>query len=221
MVGQPGAPVGCVRDRSAGASTTMRHSLFRAAPLAALALAACPAHTAFGPGSDERLESSVNEKASREGGGDVAGVSCTDLLEKFRDSRSEDKPETERLKVLVEVYAASRDRREKLDSAIDRNPDLIYTTDGESTKSAQEGCRAAFADIRSDLDRYLREVVDMPIIQELQGREMVNVARLDFGLVRNAIATLDPDDKEAMLARVEAAERKVGGPKRPAPGTRN
>jgi hypothetical protein len=178
----------------------------------AVALSGC-AHPAYGPSSDQRLESATSEKGSAEGA-EVKDVRCNDLAQKLKDSRNEDKPEAERLQGLIDIFTNAKERFGKLDDAVAKNPDLVYSADGESIKANLDECRAFFADARSDLDRYIREVCDLPVIQELQGGKTVNVARIDFGLLRGAITTLDPDDKDVLMGKIDAAEKKVGSAKK-------
>jgi hypothetical protein len=185
----------------------MRPTLLALLP-AAFLFTACLAHTAYGPSSDDRLDESTSERPSRDGA-EAAALSCSDLAVQLRKARLDDQPEADRLKALIEIFGVARSRADRLDEAIGRNPDLVYSADGDAIKANQEECRAVFADSRSDLDRSVREIVELPVIQEVHGRRTVSVARLDFGLVRSAIATLDPDDKDFLLGRLDAAEKRV------------
>lgn len=187
----------------------MRPTLKLAFLPALAALAACPAHTAFGPGGDERLESTLSEAASTEGS-DAGALKCDELQKQLKASRVEERTEKERLKVLAEVFEGARDNMNKLDAAVDSNPDLLYGAAGEQVKSNLDECRSTYADVRSELDRNVRDIADLPVIQEVQGKEMVSVPRVDFALLRSTIATLDPDDKDVLLGKVDAAEKKVG-----------
>ena len=64
-------------------------------------------------------------------------------------------------------------------------------------------------DVRVEFERYVRELVDVPTVQEVKGGNTITVARLDFETLREAIEKLAPDDKEQLLGRVASAERKV------------
>jgi len=55
----------------------------------------------------------------------------------------------------------------------------------------------------------VRELVDVPTVQEVKGGNTITVARLDFNTLRQAIETLNPDDKEQLMSRVGNAEKKV------------
>jgi len=170
----------------------------------------CATHAAYGPSSDERLEAALSSGHSREGA-DVAGISCSELGRRLREAKSDDRPEGDRLQALMEIHRIAQERVNRLDAAVVRNPDLVYSADGDAIKNNLEGCRSFYADVRSDFDRYVREIVDLPVIQEVRGRETVNVARLDLGLLRKAINALDPDDRDVLLGRVDGAEKKING----------
>jgi uncharacterized protein YcaQ len=176
--------------------------------LTALAGACATAGGAYGPSSDQRLEEATAARPSTEGA-EVSSVRCSDLPPRLKDAKNDDKPEAERLTTETELYTAAKDRFTKLDEAAMRNPDLLYAADGEAIKAAREECQSFYADARSELDRTVREICEMPVIQEVQGAKTVGVARMDFKLVRNAVEALSPDDKDALLGKLDAAERRV------------
>ncbi|MGI5863500.1 MAG: hypothetical protein ACOX6T_15800 [Myxococcales bacterium] len=187
----------------------MRPGLMLAFLSVCAATAGCASHSAYGPDSDARLEATFSERASGQGA-DIAGVKCDALSRKFKASRIEERTETERLKLLAELFEKSRESTNALDDAVTKNPDLLYGPEGDAVKANLAECRATYADVRSDFDRYIRDIVDLPVIQEVQGRSMVTVPRLDLKLLRSAIAALDPDDKDVLLAKIDAAEKRVG-----------
>jgi hypothetical protein len=176
--------------------------------IAALLVASC-AHPAYGPSSDQRLESSTGEAGSSEGS-DAASTKCSDLKPKFDQARDSEKPESERMQVETDVYTNAKERAAKLEDAVNKNPDLLYSAAAEAIKGNLDECRSFYADVRSDFDRFIRDVCDLPVIKEVQGNK--DVARIDLGILRSAIAALDPDDKDVLNNKVDAAERKVGGP---------
>lgn len=189
-----------------------------AAVLVFLLAAACRSSGgAYGPGSDERLEAETTQKASAEGSDDATKTNCAELGKKLKENKSEEKPEADRLQGMNELFVDAKGRYTKLDDAVGKNPDLVYAEHAAAVKANLDECRHVFADVRSELDRFLREVCDLPVIQEVQGNAKVNVARLDYGLIRTAIGTLDPDDKDMLLAKVDAAEKKTGAAKGGAP----
>ena len=63
----------------------------------------------------------------------------------------------------------------------------------------------------------------LPTVQELKGGSTVTVARLSFDTLRQAIESLDVDDKDVMLARVASAEQRIdaaGSSEKPEPRRR-
>ncbi|HEY3448339.1 MAG TPA: hypothetical protein VGK67_18425 [Myxococcales bacterium] len=184
----------------------MRSTLLTLVALGGIALQGC-SHAAYGPSSDQRLESSLSEGASSEGS-DVSSVKCSDLKDKFMQSRDSEVPESERMQKMTEVFLASRDRWQKLDDAVSKNPDLLYSSNADSIKANLDECRSFFAEVRSDFDRFIRDVSDLPVIKDVASSK--DVARIDLGVLRGAIVALDPDDKDQLIGRVEVAEKKTG-----------
>ncbi|MFN7131492.1 MAG: hypothetical protein ACK4N5_05375 [Myxococcales bacterium] len=174
-------------------------------------LAGCATHAAYGPDSDTRLEQATTEKASAEGA-EASQIKCADIQPKLRSA--DEKPEGERMKVLTEAFKEVKDRATRLEDAIARNPDLVFTETGDAVKSNLEECRAALADATSTLDRSVRDIAELPVIQEVQGNRTVPVPRMEFEIVREAIETLGPGDKDVLLAKIESAEKKVAAAKK-------
>src|SRR2546430_6649379 len=71
-------------------------------------------------------------------------------------------------------------------------------------------CTAIVADTRNSFERFVREVIELPVLKEFHGGNEVPVARVDFGILRQALDSLNPDDKDSLLTRVDTAEQKVG-----------
>jgi hypothetical protein len=188
----------------------MRSTIVLALIPACALLFACRAHEAYGPAGDERLETSLSERASDDGA-DVASLRCDEIDKKFRLMKADDKGEADHVKQMTELFTQSRDNVNKLDDAVARNPDLLYGTAGDAIKSNLDACRSTFADVSSELDRTVRDIADMPVIQEVQGRGTVDVARLDFSVVRSAIEALDPEDKDVLMGKIANGEKRVSG----------
>lgn len=184
----------------------MRTSLPHLVAVCAVCLLGC-SHAAYGPSSDQRLETSLSESASKEGA-DVASLKCSDLKGKFDQSRDSEVPEGERMQKMTEVFAGAKDRWIKLDEAVSKNPDLLYGEAADTIKSNLDECRSFYAEVRSDFDRFIRDVCDLPVIKDVASAK--DVARLDLAVLRGAIVSLDPDDKDILIGRVETAERKTG-----------
>jgi hypothetical protein len=97
-----------------------------------------------------------------------------------------------------------------------RNPDLQYQEGALNIVNAKEVCIQQTADVRVEFETYVRELVDVPTVQEIKGGNAVTIARLDFNTLRQAIETLSPDDKDALLNKVGNAEKKVSATTAPA-----
>lgn len=168
------------------------------------------AHPAYGPSSDARLEAATSSSTSSEGA-DVAGLKCGELKGKFAVSRDSEVPESERLTKMTEVFVAAKERSTKLDDAVAKNPDLLYSAEADVIKANLDECRTFFADVRSDFDRFIRDLCDLPVIKDVASSR--DVARVELGVLRAAITALDSDDKDVLMNKVDAAERKTGGGK--------
>ena len=75
--------------------------------------------------------------------------------------------------------------------------------------SAKDNCIQQMADVKVEFETYVRELVNVPTVQEIKGGNTVVVARLDFGTLREAIEALNPDDRDSLLNKVSNAEKKV------------
>ena len=75
--------------------------------------------------------------------------------------------------------------------------------------SAKDTCIQNMADVKVEFETYVRELVSVPTVQEIKGGNTVTVARMDFGVLREAIEALNPDDRESLLNKVSNAEKKV------------
>lgn len=169
-------------------------------------LPGCATSGAYGPDADTRLEMATTEQASAEGS-EAAQISCSDIPSTLRSA--DEKPEGERLELITATFSDVKSRTNQLENAISRNPDLVFTETGDQVRANLEGCRSALADATSNLDRSIRDIVELPIIQEVHGNRTVAVPRMDFAIVRNALEVLGPEDKDTLLGRLEYAEKKV------------
>lgn len=188
-------------------TTTRAHPAFVAA-LVALAAASCVKEIS----SEERLDRELQLPPVGEtiDAKQLAATHCQDVAPALAKARSESRPEGDRLDSYAELYESLKTRTDRFEIALTRNPDLAYQEDHQEIVAAREICIQQTADVRMEFDRYVRELVDVPTVQEIKGGNTVTVARLDFGVLRDAIETLAPDDAEQMLARVAAAEKRVG-----------
>ncbi len=161
--------------------------------------------------SDERLDRETKGSTVKEAlkASDLQKIKCDDTAAAIASARNENKPETDRVAGYIELYESLKARSAKFDEAMSRNPDLAYQEGSQELISAKEQCIQQVADVRLEFERYVRELVDVPTVQEIKGGATVVVARLDFGTLKQAIETLNPDDREALLNRVSNAEKKV------------
>lgn len=162
--------------------------------------------------SDERLDRETKNLAVGETpeAGDLAKLSCDNITEDLVRARNVNRPETDRLVDYITLYESLHKRMTTFEEAMVRNPDLAYRDGSQQLVAAKETCIQQTADVRVEFETYMRELVDVPTVQEIKGGNTVTIARLDFKTLRQAIETLAPDDKEQLLVRVETAEKKVG-----------
>lgn len=161
--------------------------------------------------SEERLERETNlgpaiDVPTAE---ELAKVSCLNAPQELTQARNESRPETERIQQYIAIYESLKKRTSQFELAMARNPDLAYQEGSQKLVAAQEACVEQLADARVEFDRYVRELVEVPIVQDVKGGRNVNIARVDFDVLRDAIEILGPDDKDQLLARVTTAEEKV------------
>ena len=161
--------------------------------------------------SDERLERETKASTVKEamGAKELEKIKCDDTAAAIASARNENKPETDRVAGYIELYESLKGRSAKFDEAMTRNPDLAYQEGSQTLIAAKEQCIQQVADVRLEFERYVRELVDVPTVQEIKGGATVVVARLDFGTLKQAIETLNPDDRESLLNKVSNAEKKV------------
>jgi hypothetical protein len=139
----------------------------------------------------------------------LAKVSCDDAREVLDTARDVNRPETERVMSYIELYSSLLKRTATFEDAMTRNPDLSYTQGSEQLVAAKDTCVQQTADVKVEFETYVRELVDVPTVQEVKGGNTVTVPRLDFNTLRQAIDTLDLEDKEQLMARVLNAEKRV------------
>ncbi|WP_238539734.1 hypothetical protein [Corallococcus macrosporus] len=161
--------------------------------------------------SDERLDRETQNLSAKDtpGAAELEKISCDDANEALTKARNVNRPETDRLVDYIELYSSLRKRTATFEEAMNRNPDLSYREGTQHLVAAKDNCIQQTADVRVEFETYMRELVDVPTVQEIKGGNTVTIARLDFNTLRQAIETLEPDDKEVLLNRVNAAEKRV------------
>jgi hypothetical protein len=161
--------------------------------------------------SEERLdrESSNLTVKDTPQAGELEKLTCENTGEELTKARNVNRPETERLADYITLYESLRKRIQTFEEAMSRNPDLQYREGAVNIVAAKETCIQQSTDVRVEFENYMRELVDVPTVQEIKGGNTVTIARLDFNTLRQAIETLSPDDKDQLLNRVANAEKKV------------
>jgi hypothetical protein len=161
--------------------------------------------------SEERLDRESSNLAVKDTpqAGELEKLSCENTAEELTKARNVNRPETERLGDYITLYESLRKRITTFEEAMTRNPDLQYREGAMNIVAARDTCIQQTTDVRVEFENYMRELVDVPTVQEIKGGNTVTIARLDFNTLRQAIETLSPDDKEQLLNRVANAEKKV------------
>jgi len=160
--------------------------------------------------SEERLDRDTQFQPMKETPDATLGkVNCDDTGDALNQARNVNRPETDRVLSYIDLYSSLARRNATFEEAMTRNPDLHYTEGSEKLVAARENCIQQTADVKVEFETYVRELVDVPTVQEIKGGNTVTVARLDFNTLRQAIETLNPDDKEQLLGRVTNAEKRV------------
>ena len=162
--------------------------------------------------SEERLERESPSLGSPKGTPDADSLSrvhCDDTGDALNQARNVNIAESERVMSYIDLYTSLLKRNATFTEAMSRNPDLNYTEGSEKLVAARDACIQQTADVKVEFETYVRELVDVPTVQEIKGGNTVTVGRLDFTTLRQAIETLGSDDKDQMLAKVAAAEKKV------------
>jgi hypothetical protein len=182
--------------------------LFAAATIFSLSVTGCAARELS---SDERLDRDTSNLTVKDSpkAGELEKLSCENTGEELNKARNVNRPETERLTDYITLYESLRKRTQTFEEAMSRNPDLQYKEGAGNIVNAKEVCIQQTADVRVEFETYVRELVDVPTVQEIRGGNTVTIARLDFNTLRQAIETLALDDKDSLLNRVANAEKKV------------
>jgi hypothetical protein len=184
------------------------HRLSTAATVLLLSVSGCMAREIS---SDERLDRETGNLAVKDPpkAGELEKLTCENTAEELNKARNVNRPETDRLMDYITLYDSLRKKTQTFEEAMTRNPDLQYREGAGAIVNAKDVCIQQTADVRVEFETYMRELVSVPTVQEIKGGNTVTIARLDFNTLRQAIEALDPDDKDALLSRVDNAEKKV------------
>jgi hypothetical protein len=161
--------------------------------------------------SDERLERETarSDALTSSVAGELAKLKCDDISGELATARDEARAEEARLAAYIDLYERVKSRTARFDEALSHNPDLAYQEGSQAIIAARDGCVQAQADARLDLEGLVREVMQMPTVDEIRNSSTIKVARLNFETLRTAIDRLELDDKDALLARLVNAEKLV------------
>lgn len=187
----------------------MRKIVAFIAALASFSFIGCSTHSAYGPDSDARLEEGMSPTSKESADASkLLAMNCDEHAKRL-SGLSVESDETKKLKGLGVIYLSAKDTYEKLDAAASSHTDLLYGKEGDKIKGNLATCRDTASTAYIAFDRFVRELVDMPVVQEMKNRKMVNVARVDFKLLREAITKLDATDKELLNNRITAMESSI------------
>lgn len=161
--------------------------------------------------SDERLErETAHSDALRSStAAELGKLRCDDLAGELAKARDEKTSEENRLTTYMDMYERLKSRSAKFEEAMARNPDLSFQEGSEQLNAAREACVQGTADVKLELESLVREIMQMPTVDEIRGGSTVKVARLSFDVLRQAIDKLDLDDKESLIQKVNNAEKTV------------
>ena len=161
--------------------------------------------------SDERLdrETKRSDALTSSTAGDLVKMKCDDITSELSKARDESAPEEKRLTIYSDLFDRVKDRTAKFDDALSRNPDLAYQEGSQEIIAARDGCVQSAADVRLDFEGLVREIINLPVVDEYRDGKPVKVARLSFDSLRGAIEKLALEDKDALLSRLSNAEKTV------------
>jgi hypothetical protein len=144
-------------------------------------------------------------------------LKCDELQPTWAKVR--DEPTEERqLLGYGQLFEEVKSRVSEFDTATNRNPDLIYgksdESDGKKSQSqevfdAREGCVKLAADVRAEFEAKVRELVNLPLLDESKGGRVMKVARLNLERLRQAIDQLELEDKDDLNSKLSFAEKLI------------
>lgn len=161
--------------------------------------------------SEERLERETAQVPIKDtpGAAELRKISCATPPEKLTVARDVNRNETDRVMAYIEVFDDLQRKTATFHEAMTKNPDLQYQEGSQQFISARDLCVQQTEDLRVEFEAYVRDLVDVPTVQEIKGGNTITVARLDFNTLRQAIESLAPDDKDLLLSRVATAEKRI------------
>ncbi|MDP3157788.1 MAG: hypothetical protein Q8N23_34275 [Archangium sp.] len=161
--------------------------------------------------SDDRLdrETKRSEALTSSTAGDLVKMKCDDITSELSKARDDSAPEEKRIGIYTDLFDQVKDRTAKFEDALSRNPDLAYQEGSQEIIAARDGCIQSQADVRLDFEGLVREIINLPVVDEYRDGKPVKAARLSFDTLRSAIEKLALDDKDSLLTRLSNAEKTV------------
>lgn len=161
--------------------------------------------------SDDRLDRETKRSDSTKSSTaeDLMQMKCDDITSELSKARDDSAPEEKRINIYSDLFDRVKERTSKFEEALSRNPDLAYQEGSQAIISARDGCVQSSADVRLDFEGLVREIVNLPVVDDIRDGKPVKAARLSFDSLRSAIEKLNLDDKDALLTRLANAEKTV------------
>ncbi|MDP2271207.1 MAG: hypothetical protein Q8K32_10785 [Archangium sp.] len=161
--------------------------------------------------SDDRLdrETKRSEALTSSTAGDLVKMKCDDITSELSKARDDSAPEEKRIGIYTDLFDQVKDRTARFEDALSRNPDLAYQEGSQEIIAARDGCIQSQADVRLDFEGLVREIINLPVVDEYRDGKPVKAARLSFDTLRSAIEKLALDDKDSLLTRLSNAEKTV------------
>jgi len=161
--------------------------------------------------SDERLDRETTRTDSLKSttATELGRLRCDDISPDLVKARDGNRTEEDRLSAYTELYSQLKSRISKFDEAMSRNPDLAFQEGSQDLVAARDGCVQSTADVRSELETLVREIMQVLVVEDVRSGQNVKVARIDFTPLRSAIEKLELDDREFMLSKITNAEKQV------------
>jgi hypothetical protein len=161
--------------------------------------------------SEERLdrETKRTNSLSSSTAGDLLKSRCDDIATELIKARDANTTEEKRINIYGDLFDRVKERTVQFDEALARNPDLEFQEGSREIIGARDGCVQAAADVRLDFEVLVRDIVNIPVVEEIRDGRAVKAPRLSFESLREAIEKLDPDDKESLVVRLSNAEKTV------------
>ena len=175
-------------------------------PLAALILVGCIKEVP----NEQRLDEATAQVDSTSGKDftELLKLRCDELRPAWAKIREEPSEERQ-LTGYGNLHDELKSRSTEFERATSRNPDLLYQKNSQQLVDAQESCTQMAADLRLEFETKVRELVALPIVEDIRGGKTVKVARLSFERLKAAVEKLEMDDQDLLLTKLAVAEKSL------------